>query len=205
MTARSLLAALALLAVLLGCEGRPPLNRAQVIGAADSLLLRENLAWGEAVEVLPPDRPDADGRRWWQVRYGPGADGAPRLVLLDDESRWARLPPPDWSPRVPAASRSSDPSRVSLQAGPSVLLVSGMESFPEERRAALLVDVAELNRLADRSGLHPAFSLRQARDGGLQIVYGWQGDHGTARDERIRDWLALRTRWRDSVWLDVDG
>lgn len=204
MPARSLVALL-LFALLLGCEGRPPLNRAQVVGAADSLLLREDLDWGEAKEVLPPDRADADGRRWWQVRYAPGPDGRDRLVLLDDASRWARLPPADWTPRVTAVSRPPDPDRVALQSGPSILFVSGEERFPEERRAELLVDIAELNRLATRTGLHPAFSLRRDNDGTLAIVYGWFDDHGIVRDERIRDWLALRTRWTRSAWIDIAG
>ncbi len=204
MSARSL-ALVLLLALLLGCEGRPPLNRAQVVAAADSLLLRENLTWGEATEVLPPVAPERDGRRWWQIRYAPGPDGRQRIVLLDDESRWARLPPADWVPRVAAVSRVADPSEVVLQAGPSILIVSGTQRFPEERRAELLVDVAELNRTAGRTGLHPAFSVRQDRDGSLGIVYGWQEDHGIVRDERIRDWLALRTRWTDSVWIDLGG
>lgn len=202
MLARSL-AILALLALLLGCEGRPPLNRAQVIGATDSLLLRENLQWGEAKEVLPPDRATADGHRWWQVRYAPGPDGSDRIALLDDDSRWARLPPTGWIPRVAAVSRSADPAKVTIQSGPSILLVSGAQIFPEAHRAQLLVDSAELNRTAERTGLHPAFGVRQDRDGSLRLVYGWQDDHGIARDERIRDWLALRTRWTDSVWVDL--
>ena len=204
MPARSL-AILVLLALLLGCEGRPPLNRAQVIGATDSLLLRENLQWGEAKEVLAPDRTTSDGHRWWQVRYAPGPDGSDRISLLDDDSRWARLPPSGWIPRVAAVSRSPDPTRVTVQSGPSILLVSGSETFTEDRRAQLLVDIAELNRTADRTGLHPSFGLRQDRDGSLRIVYGWQDDHGITRDERIRDWLALRTRWNTSVWLDLGG
>ncbi len=204
MPARCLIVLLVLL-VIIGCEGRPPLNRAQVVGAGDSLLLRENLAWGEAKEVLPPDRADAAGRRWWQIRYAPGPDGRDRIVLLDDDSRWARLPPSDWIPRVAPVSRSADPARVTLQSGPSILLVSGTETYAEERRAQLLVDIADLNRTAERTGLHPAFSLRQDRDGSLRIVYGWQDDHGIARDERIRDWLGLRTRWTSSVWVDVGG
>ena len=204
MPARSF-AILVLLALLLGCEGRPPLNRAQVIGATDSLLLRENLQWGEAKEVLAPDRSTADGHRWWQVRYPPGPDGSDRIALLDDDSRWARLPPSGWIPRVAAVSRSPDPTRVTVQSGPSILLVSGSETFAEDRRAQLLVDIAELNRTADRTGLHPSFGLRQDRDGSLRIVYGWQDDHGITRDERIRDWLALRTRWNTSVWIDLGG
>lgn len=204
MPARSL-ALVLLLALLLGCEGRPPLNRAQVVAAADSLLLREDLSWGEATEVLPPTAPDADGRSWWQIRYAPGPDGRQRLVLLDDETRWARLPPASWVPRVAPISRAADPDRVTLQPGPSILLVSGEERFAEDCRAELLVDIAELNRTAGRTGLHPAFGLRQDRDGSLRIVYGWQDDHGIVRDERIRDWLALRTRWTRSVWIDVGG
>jgi len=197
------LCAVLLLALLLGCEGRPPLNRAQAISATDSLLLRDNRTWGDAVEVLPPDRADADGRRWWQVRYAPDPAGTDRIVILDDASRWARLPPAGWTPRVAAVSRSPDPTQVLIQTGPSILLVEGAEAVGEDRRAHLLVDIAELNRLAGRTGLQPAFSLREGRDGGLLMVYGWQDGQGMARDERVRDWLALRTRFTRSVWLDL--
>lgn len=195
---------LALLA-LVACEGRPPLNRAQVIAGTDSLLLREQLQWGEAVDVLPPPAAAApDGRRWWQVRYPDAPDGTARIVLFEDETRWSRLPPAGYVPRVAAASREPDPARVIIQPGPSILLLEGVRIHPEDARARLLVDAAELNTLAGRTGLHPAFSVRTGRDGTLSLVYGWQEDHGIARDERVRDWLRLRTKYGDSaVWVDL--
>lgn len=195
-----------LLALLLlaGCQQpRPPLSPGQAANCADSLLLNERLSWGEAGEILPPDGADSAGRRWWQVRYKSGPDGVPRLVLVDDQTRWARLPPADWVPRVTVNTPHASPVPERLLAGPWILAVVGPEVEPAEQRARRLVDANELNQLARQTGLVPAFSVREQRDGGVQLVYGWQGDGGMARDEHVREWLHLRTRWRTSVWIDL--
>ena len=39
--------------------------------------------------------------------------------------------------------------------------------------------------------------------GNLQLIYGWQGDHGIQRDEHVRDWLRLRSRYESSYWIDL--
>jgi hypothetical protein len=196
---------LAMIAVfVVGCQQpRPPLSPGLAANCADSLLLNEHLAWGEATEILPPDGADADGNRWWQVRYKPGPDGAPRLVLVADQTRWVRLPPADWVQRVKADTPSASPAPEKLLAGPWILDVVGSGSEPAEQRARRKVDANELNQLAVRTGLVPAFTVREQRDGQVQLVYGWQGDGGMARDETVRDWLRLRTRWQTSVWIDL--
>lgn len=189
--------------LLVACEAaRPPLSRAQVIGCSDSLLLREYLVWGSPIEVLPPAGIEADGRRWWQVRYPSGGDGSDRIILVDEDSRWARIAPEGYVPRVPAIG-STRSVTTRLDAGPWVLVVLGSERRPAEERAEVEVDVAELNRLASRTGLQPAFSTYAWPNGELTIVWGWQGEHGTQQDPRVRDWLDLRTRYRDSRWVDL--
>ncbi len=200
MRARPLLAVIAVLAVV-GCETRPPLNRGNAISSADSLLLRDHHVWGNPIEVLPPGQRDGAGRRWWQVRYADGPDGAARIVLIDDESGWAREAPERYRPAVTARSRPSDPAAVALQAGDFILQVAPEQ--PAEREAEVRLDIGELNRLAARTGLYPGFTLRTGRDGRMAIVYGWSDGHGMPRDESVRDWLALRTSFADSRWIDL--
>ncbi len=187
--------------VLAGCESRPPLNRGNAVAAADSLLIRDHHSWGNPSEVLRPGAADAHGHRWWQVRYPAGGSGTDRIVLVDDATGWARLAPPGYRPSVVARSRPVDPAAVELVSGEFVLLVAPEQ--PAERESEMRIDVAELNRLASRTGLFPAFSLRQERDGRATIVYGWADGHGMLRDESVRDWLALRTRFTDSRWVDL--
>jgi hypothetical protein len=203
MFARLILALLITLAVA-GCQQpRPPLSEGQAANCADSLLLNEHLSWGEAVEMIEPDATDRGGHRWWQVRYRTGPDGAPRIVLVDDQTRWARLPPPGWTARVHASAPSADVAPQRLVAGPWILGVTGAEAEDASMHAQRVVDANELNHLAARTGLVPAFSVRELRDGRTQLVYGWQGDSGMARDEKVRDWLRLRTRWQSSAWIDL--
>jgi len=190
--------------LMVGCQQpRPPLSPGLAANCADSLLLNEHLAWGEASEILPPDGADPHGHRWWQVRYKSGPDGMPRLVLVEDQTRWARLPPSDWIPRVTVKTPSTDVAPQRLLAGPWILAVITPDSEAPEARAQRMVDANELNHLAAKTGVVPAFSVREARDGRVQLVYGWQGDGGMARDETVRDWLRLRTRWQASTWIDL--
>ncbi|MBA3683639.1 MAG: hypothetical protein H0W72_00100 [Planctomycetes bacterium] len=200
MRARPYLAILVALAIV-GCETRPPLTRGNAISSADSLLLRDHRVWGNPLEVLPPGSRDSHGHRWWQVRYADGPEGLPRIVLIDDESGWARIAPKEYRPAVAVRSRPIDPAEVALQPGDFILQVAPEQ--PAERDAEVRLDVAELNRLAARTGLYPCFSLRAGRDGSLAIVYGWSDGHGMPRDESVRDWLALRTRFADSRWIDL--
>lgn len=202
--ARLPLATLLLPALLLtvACEHRQPLNRATAVGTADSLLLREFREWGEALDVQRPGAPDLDGRRWWQVTYAQGPRGEARIVLVDDRTGWARFPPPGYLPVVAAGSRPVDPAAVRLPPGDWILLLGAPE--PAARREALAAEAVELNRLAQRSGLHPAFAVREGRDGSARLVWGWQGDGGTVRDPAAADWVRLRTRHADPAWAALD-
>ena len=83
------------------CEHRAPLTQGEAVGIADNLQRREGVAWGEPTEVLPPGDYDAQGKRWWQLRYQPAADGVVRIILVDAATDWARLPPPGYVVRVP--------------------------------------------------------------------------------------------------------
>jgi hypothetical protein len=191
------------LAILVACEAaRPPLSRAEAIGSADSLLLREHVVWGPVVATMPPDGADAEGRRWWQISFGPDANGQQRIILVDEISRWARFADTDYVARVPATGIERTVS-ARLDAGPWILDVMGDAAQPMEQRAQVEVDAADLNNLARRTGLLPVFSARSTRDGRMTIVWGWQDDHGTVQDEKVREWLDLRTRFHDSRWIDL--
>lgn len=192
----------ALVTVLVACEAaRPPLSRSQAISAADSLLLREYLVWGNAIEVLEAETVEDDGQ-WWQVRYPDGPNGMARVILVDERTRWARFAPDGYVARVPAVGARSTVDAVRLNQGPWILVV-GAESVPKDQRAQAEIDAKELNALALRTNLQPLFSVREGNDGSAMLIWGWQGEHGTVRDERVREWLAARTRFTDSRWVDL--
>jgi len=188
------------LLVIAGCEQRPAITRGSASGSAGSLQMREGLSWGEPTEILEPTEPTLDGRWWWQVRYADGANGRPRIILVDRSSGWSRRPPPDWQVRVPAQPYDP-PDHAVIQPGPFILILN--DPRPGSEESQLRVDAAELNRLAGRTGLMPAFSVRTGRDASCQLIYGWQGDRGMKRDERVRDWLLVRTRWQASRWVEL--
>lgn len=193
----------ALLVLLVACEAaRPPLTRSQAISAADSLLLREYLVWGNAIEVLDADTVEVDGQ-WWQVRYPDGPHGKARIILVDERTRWARFVPDGYVARAPAVGARRTVDAVRLDQGPWILAVLGTQTVPKDQRVQAEIDVKELNALARRTGLQAAFSLRPGNDESVTIIWGWQGDHGTLRDERVREWLAVRTRFQDSRWVDL--
>jgi len=87
-TALLCLAALAC-AVLSACQPRLPLSRVEASAAARNWCLRDGLAWGDPVAVEPPGAADADGRRWWTVRFA----GEGRVLLVNAESGWVRMAP----------------------------------------------------------------------------------------------------------------
>ncbi|MBA3847146.1 MAG: hypothetical protein H0X45_10920 [Planctomycetes bacterium] len=202
MRSSPLLALLALPIVALmivACEPRRPLVRAEVVGKADSLQRALGADWGAPIAVLQPDAADADGRRWWQVSYVPGADGADRVVLVDHDTGWARLPPAGWRIRHADAAGSAGIAPDALQPGADVLIVTTDRERSDDDLAR---EVDRLNALAGNTGLAPRFSLRNARDEG-QIVYGWAGDAGMRRDDAVRDWLRLRTPYSDAYWVEL--
>jgi hypothetical protein len=188
---------------IISCESRAPLSQAQVTGLADSLQRREGLAWGQPVEVLPPASPDAQGHRWWQVRYADVGGGNVRVVVVDEDSGWARLPPPGYLVRVAAAGRPGGANPVLVAEGAFILAVTPAEKAEGPHRVELEREVVRLNALAVNTGLMPLFSLREQRDQTLGIVYGWQADRGIARDERVVEWISARTPYKHCVWTDL--
>jgi hypothetical protein len=88
-TLAALLAVLAALAVVAGCQPRLPLNRTEASAAARNWCVRDGLPWGDPVEVREPDAADADGRRWWMVRFA----GEGRIALVNAETGWVKRGP----------------------------------------------------------------------------------------------------------------
>jgi hypothetical protein len=196
------------LAVLLlmstGCEDRPPLSRAQAVSNAYNLQLRDGLNWGDAIETVAPGPADDRGKRWWQMRYRPGADGEVRIMLVDAESGWARRPPAGYVPRLPPAPKITGEQALTVAEGSHILVVAKPRPVadPDQRRT-LDQEVLRLNALATNTGLTPLFSLREGRDQQVSIVYGWKNDRGIERQERVVEWLTARTPYRDVVWEDL--
>lgn len=193
-----------ILAAFAGCEQRQPPDRFLVVTMADSLQRREGISWGEPTSVLEPDRADADGRRWWQVTYDAGPHGEPRTILVDAKTGWARFPGPKYEPRVPVTPTAVPVFPHQAQTGSFILLVTGTATADPSARPELEAEVRQLNDLAKNTGLYPLFEIREARGGGLQIIYGWQKDAGIVRDERIQEWLHVRTRFDHSTWVRLD-
>lgn len=213
-----------LLLALAACESRPPLARVQVAVIADNVQREFGLNWGDPEEVLPPETAP-DGHRWWQVRYHPGTDGAQRLILVDHDSGWGRLPPDGYAPRIaPARPAAPAPLLASpvnpgvsagatsaaatvpppgLVEGPFLLVLEAHAQVDGVRAGELAREAMRLNALAGGSGLYPAFSVHQDRNGRQALVYGWQGDRGMARDERVAEWVRLRTTYKQAGWLDL--
>ncbi len=95
-----------------------------------------------------------------------------------------------------------------MQPGPYLLLPAGDQLTAASHRTELDAEVKRLSELAERTGLAPLFSVRDARGDECQIVYGWQNKGGIARDEHVRDWLAVRTEYAHPTWWklsEVDG
>jgi hypothetical protein len=185
-----------------GCEEREPVTRAQVVSHAYNLQVRDGVNWGEPVETLPPATVDADGRRWWQLRYHPGKDGRSRVVLVDADSGWARYAPQDYVPRQAPPPKASGEQPLAVPEGSLVLVVTPAATVDDAGRRALEQEVRRLNALATNTGLPALFSLRERRDQQVSVIYGWQGDHGIAREERVVDWITARTPYRDLQWED---
>jgi hypothetical protein len=202
---RRLLAAIAVLLALSSCEPRQPPGQGEVVGAADNLLLHEGRQWGPPLEVLPPAGTDGHGHRWWQLRYADeiGGGRGSRLVIVDADSAWARHPPPGYLVRVPTSVKVSSEHPVAVQEGSFILIVTPPQAVDDERSAELVREVARLNALGGETGLYPAFALRTDRKGETAIVYGWQGDRGIQREDRVSAWLQARTPYGPGTWIDL--
>jgi hypothetical protein len=200
---RRLLVIIALAACFSGCEERQPITRAQVVSNAYNYQNRDDLRWGEPVEVLPPAGVDERGRSWWQLRYHPGRDGTPRILLVDGESGWTRRPPPGYAVRSAPPPKVSGEQALAVPAGSHLLVVIPAATVDADARRALEKEVLRLNALGTNTGLTPLFSLRAGRDGRLALIYGWKDDQGIARDERVVDWMTARTPYRELAWEDL--
>jgi hypothetical protein len=159
--------------------------------------------WGEATEVLSPLEADAQNRFWWQIRYHPGKDGLPRIILVDAKTGWARLPPPDYRIRLPPPPKVSSNEPLQVSEGSYILVILPNIDANEERQREANREVMRLNALATNTGMSPLFSLRAARDGRSSLIYGWRNDGGIKQDKRIVEWLTLRTPYRDPVWENL--
>lgn len=203
MRAKFLVPAVVVGLMIAGCEDRAPITRAQVVSNAYNLQLRDGLIWGDAVETLPPVSADDHGHRWWQIRYRPGPDGAVRLMLVDAESGWARQPPAGYVPRQSPPPKTSGEQPLTVAEGTYLLVVAPAKTVDAEQRRALDHEVHRLNALATNTGLMPLFSVREQRDQQVALIYGWQNEHGIAREPRVIEWLTVRTPYRNAVWEDL--
>ena len=68
------------------CQPRMPLSRIEASAAARNWCVRDGLAWGDPVEIVAPGPQDAEGKRWWTVRFS----GPDRTVQVNVDSGWVR-------------------------------------------------------------------------------------------------------------------
>ena len=196
----------AILVLLLGicaCEPRQPIGRTEAVSAGDSLQRREGLSWGSPEESLPPGPADADGHRWWQLRYADVGSERDRILLVDARTGWVRHPPVGYAVRMTPSSPLPQAQSATVSEGPWILLVTTPERADADARASLEREAARLDALAGQTNLYPLFSVRTDRTGAAAIVYGWQGDGGIQRDEHVCDWLAVRTPHGRGTWVDL--
>jgi hypothetical protein len=201
MRAAPLLAAVLLV---LGCEERGPVGRAEAISDGDSYQLAQGLAWGAPIEELPPSGNGGDGQRWWQLRYLDGAkpgEGA-RILIVDAHSGWTRQPFPGYVVRATAEGPPA-PAAAGLVAGPWILLLSQPAVLSRDAAEQLDAEAGRLNAQAAGTGLYPLFSAHQDDHGRWALVYGWQGGDGIQRDQRVSDWLSAHTRYGAGIWVDL--
>ena len=186
-----------------GCEERPPISRAQVVSNAAHLQLRDEIKWGEAIEVLQPGPMDANNKLWWQLRYHPGADGLNRIIIVDANSGWARLPPPDYQVRLPPPTKTSGENPENIYRGTYIVVILPGADPGDKSQMELEREVRRLNALANNTGLPPLFSLRPTRDGRQSLIYGWSNNQGIERHDRVITWLTVRTPYRDPQWENL--
>ncbi|MFW5829693.1 MAG: PepSY domain-containing protein [Planctomycetota bacterium] len=200
---RALLIACVIL-LCVSCESdREPLSRARVMAVATNRVEHLRLDWGAARQAVPPDAPDPEtGRLYWQVYFEPAPDGDERVMLVNPYSGWARPAPPDQPLRTMLYPVS--PEQVARRApvrGSWILVLDTVT--PEQQPADWSEEVQRLNHLALETRLYPLFSIRRARDGTVQLIYGWYEEGGIPRLDGIADWVTLRTDYQDLSWIDL--
>ena len=187
---------------LAGCVAPAPITRGAAAGIADNVQRAHSMSWGDPIEVLPPSTPDADGHRWWQVRYA----GTPaRLIIIDADTGWGRLPSSDYVPRGQLQPPPPVDGRAPLvQEGSFIYCLTAPTVADEAGVIQLDREAARLNALAGTTDLYPLFSVRTDRSGRSSLIYGWQGDRGMARDEHVAQWVAVRTTYAATAqWSDL--
>jgi hypothetical protein len=192
-------ALLLLLLGIVGCEPRTPLSRGQAAAIADNVQRQNGVNWGDPVEVLPPPPSSPDGHRWWQVRYRED-----RIILVDADTAWGRLPPPGYVPVVRATdSHPTEHPQVLLVEGSFVLQLTPPAELDGDHLGALEREAVHLNALAVQSGLLPVFSVRTDHQGRSSLLYGWQGDRGIAQDPHISEWVTVHAPNHAATWVDL--
>lgn len=191
------------LLMVVGCVAPAPISRGAAAGIADNVQRAHSMNWGDPVEVLPPSPPDAHGHRWWQVRYA----GTPaRLIIIDADTGWGRLPPADYVPRgqpQPPLPPTTGRAPMLLE-GSFIYCLTAPAEVSADASAELDREAARLNALAATTDLYPMFSVRTDRSGRSSLIYGWQGDRGMARDEHVAQWVAVRTTYAATAqWSDL--
>ena len=188
---------------LAACEDpRVPLNPGRARSMADMKLELLGKDWGTAREVAKPDRVDAEGRRFWTVHYPLGPEGQIRVVYVNDATSWAQA---HESPTDPVVTNKIEhkPAEVlehqRFSEGSSILILAA--GHPD----VLDAEVIRLNSLALQTGLLPQFSVRRLKADNGQLIFGWNNNHGIQENQRILDWVTLRTTYKDAYWLDLLG
>lgn len=183
-----------------GCPSRDAISEGQAIAIADShLRLWDYQDWGHPERIWPPDIPDADGKRWWQLRYL--RDGTHLHVFVNAESGWVQQPQRVDPQQQNAAVIADESSRLPAPAAaatlpPGPMIVVCLPAPPAPHRAA---EVERLNDLAAAHGRPAAFTVWQDHS----IVYGWRGDSGTRPNPALLEWIQAHSGYSDSAWLDL--
>jgi hypothetical protein len=197
---------LLLLFLLCACEPeREPLSQARVLAVAADRVEYLDLAWGPAVQAVPPDAPDpATGNLYWQVYFESAPDGGERVMLVNPYSGWARPAPSDHALRTmlfPVTPRQAARRRPVRGSWILVLDTVAADEQPDDWGQ----EVTRLNQLASLTSLYPLFSIRRARDGTVQLIYGWHAEGGIPRLEGVHGWVRNRTDYEDLQWVDLAG
>jgi len=190
-----------------GCgDQRAPLSPAEASTLADDLMANNGFFWGQPIEVLTPDAPDATGHRWWQLRYTEPIEGPAneRILIVDADTGWAEVPYRGYRVRAVAVSTPGGATNAVLVVpGPYILLLTPPTRISAEELATLDAEASRLNAQAATSGLYPLFLTRTDDQGRSALVYGWQADHGIQRDTAITLWLSRHTSYSSPTWVDL--
>lgn len=163
-----------LLLGLASCSPPRPQNVFQAVAAAENYQEREGLSWGMAWSVIEPSYPNLDGRIFIQVAYAPDpASGDPRIILVNRDTGWVRLPPQDYVQVPNTNGRPVYPSSAVSVPGDAFLVVTNFSGTHEK----LIAKAKELSALCPADHLAPLFSIKKIDDQ-ERLIYGRQGSLG---------------------------